>query len=262
MCPIEDMKRKRGFMSQETFETVVKKGIDYGILCFRFCGLGEPLLHKRFFYFLAFIKDHTNCAVELITNGSLLRKQTVRQLIEHNIDTISFSFPSLSKKPYEKIMQGLMFEEVLEKVLYAVTELKKVLDVQIIITSIITKFNSNEIAYLRKFWIEKGVDTVVFHFPHNRGGHLKNIDTIFPTYLVNQFTIGRGMELCRWPLRQFYVSWDGSVFLCCCDIEGECAVGTIDKDDFTVMEEVQDVVNVMKPNLCTQCTYSTMEHIH
>ncbi len=256
MCPVVDMKRKKGFMTRETFELIINKGIDYGIQTIRFCGLGEPLLHKDFCQFFSYVKKHTHFATELITSGSLLRKDTVQRFITHNIDFLSISFPSLIPENYERIMKGLVFKDVVERVLYAIHELKKTSTTYIKITSVVTDINSDEKAHIQHFWTQKGVDRIELYTPHNRGGHLKDTGSLnLPPRFEYVSNPGMKKSLCPWPLRQFFIAWDGSVFLCCCDMEGECHVGHIYMDDFSDMERMQESISLRQPNLCKRCSY-------
>jgi MoaA/NifB/PqqE/SkfB family radical SAM enzyme len=263
MCPAFDMKRKRGFMNHDIFELIIKKGIDYGIQRIRFCGLGEPLLHKDFCHFFSYVKQHTHFITELITNGSLLNKEIVHRLIKDKIDFLSISFPSLIKQNYEKIMKGLVFSEVLERVLYAIHELKKVSDTHIKITSVVTDINHDEKAHIEHFWTQKGVNCIELYTPHNRGGHLKDtISLNLPSQSGHVSDSEIKKSLCPWPLRNFFIAWDGAVFLCCCDMEGECSVGDIYIDDFSAMEKKQELISIMQPNLCNRCSYQKAEIIH
>lgn len=255
MCPVVDMKRKKGFMTHRTFEININKGIEYGIERIRFCGLGEPLLHEDFCEFLSHVKAH-NLHAELITNGSLLSKDIVRCLVQHNIDTLSISFPSLKKENFERIMKGLVFEKVFENVLFAVRELKKACSTHIRITSVMTGINHEEKEHIKHFWTGEGVDYIELHTAHNRGGHLKDMDILnLPFQPEETAETDNTKLLCAWPLRQFYIGWDGSVYLCCCDVEGEYKIGNIFLDDFGTMERTQESICIMQPDLCKQCSY-------
>ncbi len=263
MCPVVAMQRQKGSMKRETFELIVKKGCDYGIQRIRFCGLGEPLLHPDFCHLLAYVKQQTPWVTELITNGSLLSKEIVQSLIHHNIDFLSISFPSLIQANYEKIMKGLGFNQVLESVLYAIHELKIASATQIKITSVVTDINCDEKEQITEFWLQKGIDAIELYTPHNRGGHLKDNESIsLPPQSGSVTDLGNQKSLCPWPLRNFFIAWDGSVFLCCCDMEGECRVGTIYLDDFSDMEKIQETISLRQPNLCKRCSYQRAEIIY
>lgn len=268
MCPVIDMKRKKGFMTRETFEMIMKKGIDYGVERIRFCGLGEPLLHKDFSQFLSDVKKHNHCTTELTTNGSLLRKEMVPWLIKHDLDFLSVSFPSLTKENYERIMKGLVFEKVLDRVLFAIDELKKVSATHITITSVVTGINYEEKEQIKHFWAQKGIDSILLHTAHNRGGHLNDVGSLNDIGSLNRYSQvkyvsgpGDQKTLCPWPLNQFFIGWDGSIFLCCCDMEGEYRVGNIHKDDFSEMEKIQESISIGQPVLCKQCSYQRAKTI-
>lgn len=255
MCPVSTMKREKGFMTPRTFDMLLNKGIEYGIERIRFCGLGEPLLHDDFCEFLTRTKAN-HVLAELITNGSLLTQDMVRCLIQNHVDTLSVSFPSLIKENYERIMKGLFFERVLENVLFAVRELKKACSTHIRITSVMTGINHEEKERVKQFWAQEGVDYIELHTAHNRGGHLKDLELFHLSDQPEERAPAENEKtLCAWPLRQFFIGWDGSVYLCCCDVEGEYRVGNVFEDEFGEMERTQESITLSQPDLCRQCSY-------
>lgn len=255
MCPVPDMKRPKGFMTRKTFDLILNKGSDYGIRTIRLCGLGEPLVHNDFCDFFSSVTTYHQYATELITNGSLLSKEIVRCLAKNHLDGLSISFPSLRREHYETIMRGLVFQEVLERVVYAISELKNASDTHVTITSAITGMNADEKAQIQDFWIQQGVDRIDLHSIHNRGGYLKDDGLLPPSAGDDEAHHDSKTSLCPWPLRQFFIAWDGSVLLCCCDMEGEYQVGTIQTDGLSVMEKRQETLLLMPPNLCQRCSY-------
>jgi MoaA/NifB/PqqE/SkfB family radical SAM enzyme len=258
MCPVFEMKRKKGFMTRETFELIIKKGEDYGVETIRFCGLGEPLLHEDIGAYISYVKNYTNCRTELITNGALLTKKNVQFLAENNLDSLSISFPSIIADNYESIMKGLDFKKVSKRVSYAINELKKDNDTgtHIKITCVITDINRDEKNQLEQYWTRLGVDSILLYTPHNRGGYLEHAaDLNLPPAKENASTSGLPQRLCPWPLRNFYIAWDGSVYLCCCDLEGECKVGDVYHDEFNEIERAQELMQIRQPSLCRRCSF-------
>ena len=255
MCPNNKMKRKKGFMSVETFTEAIKKSQKYNIEWIRFCGIGEPLLHKYFCKYVKYVKDYTNCKIELITNGALLTDKKISELMENKIDLISISFPSITKKNYERIMRGLTYEDVLKKVLSLIKNSQNAPNINIIITVIVTKFNCNEIPAIKTFFKEKGITDIVVHLPHNRGGYLENFHNICDRhyYLVNKAE--KRKTYCLWPLSAFYIAWDGMALLCCCDLENSFNLGNIKETNLGTIDKLQHAVNFITPNLCKNCSY-------
>ncbi|MCX5714676.1 MAG: radical SAM protein [Candidatus Omnitrophica bacterium] len=255
MCPVHRMKRKKGFMTIEVFEGIITKSQKYGMEWIRLCGIGEPLLHKYFCKYVEYVKDRTNCKVELITNGALLTGKKISELMKNKVDRISISFPSITKKNYERIMRGLTYEDVLKKVLYLIKISQDVPDVNIRITVIVTKFNCNEIPAIRAFFNEKGITDIMVHLPHNRGGYLENFYNIIDRhyYLVNR--VEKRKTYCPWPLSAFYIAWDGTALLCCCDLENSFNLGNIKEVDLETIDKLQQTVNFITPNLCKNCSY-------
>lgn len=249
------MRRKKGFMSPEIFTETIKKSQKYSIERIRFCGIGEPLLHKYFCRYVKYVKDCTNCKVELVTNGALLTGKNISVLMKNKVDLISISFPAITKKNYERIMRGLIYEDVLKKVLSLIKASQGSPYVNIMITVIVTKFNCNEISALRDFFNEKGITDIRVNLPHNRGGYLENFYNIIDRdyYLANKAEERK--TYCPWPLSALYIAWDGMALLCCCDLENSFNLGNIRETDLDTIDRLQQAVNFIAPNLCKNCSY-------
>lgn len=66
------------------------------------CGYGEPMLHPDFLKMCAYIKNKgLKCYIE--TNGTLLTKENIKQLVDIGVDTICVSINSGSAEVYQKV---------------------------------------------------------------------------------------------------------------------------------------------------------------
>lgn len=66
-----------------------------------FCGYGEPLLSKSFFYYLDNFDPKT--PFSFFSNGQLLDREKVERMINHNIVDIGFSIDAGTEETYRKI---------------------------------------------------------------------------------------------------------------------------------------------------------------
>ena len=92
---------------------------------FVFGGWGEPLIHPDIFRMIKEIKKRSWRA-ELITNGTLLNKDTVEKLIEAGLDLIWVSLDGAKPESYKDVRLGNMLPDILENL----NELKKIKTIQ------------------------------------------------------------------------------------------------------------------------------------
>ena len=77
----------------------------------------EPLINRDIIDILKYIKTtNRNLIVSFLTNGVLLRKETIELLLKYNIDEISISIDGANKESYEKIRQGAIFDNVIKNI--------------------------------------------------------------------------------------------------------------------------------------------------
>ncbi len=77
-CPNPTLKRKKGYMTKETFKTSIKYIPPAGRMSFH--GLGEPLLHSNLIEWLSYALDYKLDAV-LSTNGVLMTKGMAKAIL-------------------------------------------------------------------------------------------------------------------------------------------------------------------------------------
>lgn len=76
-----------------------------------FGGFGEPMMHPRIFDMLREVKA-LGVKVEMITNGSYLAKENIKQLIDLKLDVLFTSLDSPEEEEYNSIRQGADFQSV------------------------------------------------------------------------------------------------------------------------------------------------------
>ncbi len=80
-----------------------------------FGGFGEPMMHPRIFDMLSAVKG-LGLKVEMITNGSYLRKENIQKLIDIELDVLFTSLDSPEEEEYNKIRQGANFQSVSQNI--------------------------------------------------------------------------------------------------------------------------------------------------
>lgn len=121
MCPWTSLRALGGNMSWETFEKIIPylplaREVD-------FTGGGEPLVNPRLPEMVRAAKE-AGCQVGFSTNGSKLGAGMREQLLNLELDWISFSVDAAEAELYERIRQGARFETVIGNVA-ALNELKQ-----------------------------------------------------------------------------------------------------------------------------------------
>ena len=120
----------------------------------------EPLINRDIIHILKYIKTtNRNLVVSFVTNGVLLKKETIELLLKYNIDEISISIDGANKKSYEKIRRGANFDNVTENIRELVRQrnLENV-STKIGIVAVGLKQNVNELSAILDLVKNLGVD--------------------------------------------------------------------------------------------------------
>lgn len=118
MCPRETLTRKKGVMTFELFEKIIRevsRAKQKPVVHLH--GFGEPLLDEslpdRIRLAKAFGIKHTY----LVTNASLLFPETAKKIIDAGLDKMKISFYGTDDDSYSRTMRGLDFKVVLNNII-------------------------------------------------------------------------------------------------------------------------------------------------
>jgi MoaA/NifB/PqqE/SkfB family radical SAM enzyme len=92
-----------GFMSDDAIELIVEqlKAFPQKIKTIRFCGTGEPTLHKNLSSMIKTVsKSNTALEINMVTNGILLKPAISEKIIEAGIGSIRISLQGMSSEDY------------------------------------------------------------------------------------------------------------------------------------------------------------------
>jgi len=99
-CMHQHMKRSRGFMDFDLFRRIVDDVAEHDLAKqLNFSGLGEPMLHPRFFDFADYAAG-AGLRINVITNGSLLSPETNERLVDSGITQMLLSLQSPNAESY------------------------------------------------------------------------------------------------------------------------------------------------------------------
>lgn len=213
MCNIPEMKREKGYMSDELYRRIIKEANELGVEYITPFLHGEPFLRKDYISKLKLINEFApNSKITIFTNGSLITKDILKDLSHiKNIEQIVFSFPGGDKESYEQVT-GLNFEHTVQNVKDAF----EILDGQNLRISMpVCEENAESESDFYSLW--KGYPCSSYK-TYNYLGDKNNT--------LSQ----KCYEQCDRAFRTMTIMWDGRICLCCMDSEGRYVMGNLSQD--------------------------------
>lgn len=231
MCPYPLMTRKKGLMSNKLYKKIVDECVQHNE--FRELWLymfGEPLLDKDIFKKIMYAKRKGVPIVFLSTNASVLDENKAKKMIESGLDSIVVSLDGTKKTTYERLRQGLNFDEVTTNIKTLISLKKKMGKNTPKVTLQIIKMNDTkaEIKSFIKKW-ENLADTISVVPCHDYAGQRKG--------KANWVASTEKRLPCDYLWDKCTILHDGRVVFCCMDYDGRIIVGDINKES---IEKVWD----------------------
>ena len=122
ICPYPTVSKKldQGTMEWDLFAKIANESASEPLLSMVIYELhNEPLLDKRIFDWVKYFKSvSTNKQCVLVTNGELLDKFSLTDIIESNIDSLGISLNAHSREMYMRINNGLDYDKVMKNISY------------------------------------------------------------------------------------------------------------------------------------------------
>lgn len=151
MCYFSDEKKRqtyKGMLKIEEMEQMAKALFHRALKLQIGCG-AEPTLHKNLKEIVALGRKYGIPYISITTNGNLLDKDTLRQLIEAGLNELTLSAHGLTQQTYEELMPNGKFERFVQ-LLQDVEELKREFPAfKLRLNYTINRDNMDE---LRQFW--------------------------------------------------------------------------------------------------------------
>ncbi len=206
MCPRHYMESHLGYMSLKLFKNIVGQIKEHSetviIPFFR----GESLLHSDFLPMMEYIKKNTSNRVVFATNGMLLNRKLAKEIINLEIDFISFSLDTINKTRYEKIRRGAKYDTVVENIEHflMLKESSGQSKPEVQISSVETAKTKDDVKQFVREWLPR-VNRVRIYKEHSVGGQFGRLKT----KLSNT-----QRKPCIKPINEMAIYWDGTVGLC------------------------------------------------
>lgn len=228
-CCTPTTKYHKGFMEDKTFKLALshtKKG--QTVLLHR---LGEPLLHPKICDYIK-IASKKGIKIRISTNGLLLNKSLLKNLIKSGLKEIYFSFHTkASVLAFKMAAKYFEFHKIKP-------EICRLEGQMLSHNSQFSKIWLDELKISKKI-IEKYVSNIQTHTWAGNviGTKIKNTKQLIQIKQSNCFFIKNNIVNVR---------WDGTIVGCCFDSENLNYIGRI--EDFNSLK-----INFKKYNLCSSC---------
>ncbi|MFH1673078.1 MAG: radical SAM protein [Pseudomonadota bacterium] len=147
-------------MSRVIFQQILKDVDFNNVASVCLGGSGEVFMHPDILYFMDYILERGS-RVQFITNGSLLNSTLSEELAKRSGYDLQLSLDAFSKKTYDSIRVGAVFDDVIKKFTYFVNCLSKSkTDVNLSITSVLMRRAIEEFPMIIRFAAELGIPVV------------------------------------------------------------------------------------------------------
>lgn len=215
------MNRPAKDMNLKTFQKIISNNRKNKLEFISLQAYGEPLLHSQIFEMIRLAKSF-GIRTGISSNATVLDKVKSHKLLKAGLDYIIFAFDGATKKTYEDIRRGANYEQV-EKNIQHFLEIKRDLnsDIFVVIQCIYMAETANEIAAFKRKWKMPGVNAL-------RIRQLTQGISNYDESVRRQFFNRRDIP-CYWLWTEPTILWDGTVIPCCQDVNGDYALGNINK---------------------------------
>lgn len=279
MCPISQEKNKKpGSMSDELFERIIKE-ISENRTENTFVWLhlqNEPLTDDTIFNKIKLIKKLSNGAIKtgLVTNGTLLTEDKIKEFNRSDVDRICFSIDAFTEESYNKIRKGLNYNTVIKNIENLRKSNSKA---NVFVRFIWQKDNYFELNDFKKYWKNKGITTEI-GIVNNRAGAVSNFEDIGLTHknIPFQYKFIQNIWLfltggCYYLANSFNILYDGDVIMCCNDYIKKTILGNIQSNSIkeiwnskryqSIREAIfnKDFKKIPECHNCSVIRYSWME---
>lgn len=221
MCDRQGMTRKSGLMKMDLFKKIIDNAAEVNVPSVKLNRFGESLIHPSLVEMIKYSKDKGIPWVYFTSNATLLTEEKSRMLITSGLDSITFSFDGATPETYEKIRIKANYEKVVNNIIYF-SNLRKELGrdkPRIVINTVLMRETQDEIFQVFEKWAPY-VDKINV-LPVGRYG---NVDDLAPIERSDG-------QIRRRPCHQIFdrmmIFWDGTVTVCCADINADLKVGHI-----------------------------------
>ena len=263
-CPQPDHVRKKGYMNFDIFKKIIDE-ISENRSSVKSIALfmdGEPTLHKELIKFLKYAKEKKVKDIYLSSNMEFFKEDIIDQIFENRLaGTLKYVIASLdgvSETTHQNNRIGVDTKKAYDNTNLLLRKRKEYKSIYpwVFPRMLINEKNKHEEKDFYKYWKNKS-DKVLTTFMHNWGGQ---IDDTLIHQNKDPFS-----SVCYFPFSQCFIQLDGSVRICCLDVNGKEIFGNINNSSIKEIWNNSDFThlrnNLLKnkreelPEICKDCTY-------
>lgn len=248
MCP-RDKLPKLGIMKDLVFERLLKDLSGTSTLRYiSLCGIGEPLLHPRFFEWVPRLAAlWYRPQVGLVTGGERLTPEVWDRLPTLGLRQVEMSVQAVEPGLYAQLMPGLSFERVMANI----EHIARHPNARIPFSISYTEHDGNRAhsADLHRYFAARRVPVKTTEL-HSRAGNLVNpILRVGPTKVPAE-------RRCMIFEKIAFVAYDGRIQFCCHDVARRHVVGDLVSDGLVAINARKtEMVRAGGPSadICAAC---------
>jgi pyrroloquinoline quinone biosynthesis protein E len=282
MCQVSSPDFKSQNMNIETFKNFIAQNKQ--LLKIKLQGMGEPTVNNKFLEMID-IANKSGVTVEFTTNGSLLSKEFVYELLKKKISKITISIDGATRETFEKIRVKSHYDSIIENICSLIQQSKKIyLRPLICAWTVVQKDNIHEFEKIFYLSNKIGFDELSYQFHISDWGkkewHKINNDKLIDInekkFFINNMLNNKKFKTkiniftenilsfkkkCKWPVRSSYIDNQGYVSPCC--IIGDSKIinfGNINQINYskiwksTEYSQFRKSINENKiPSFCKNC---------
>jgi radical SAM protein with 4Fe4S-binding SPASM domain len=229
MCGNRFMTRKKGLMSRDLFDAIIRQLPDRSMKSISVFALGEPLMHPDLIYFLRTARSKIINDLAMSTNGLLFNKNKdfITEVILSGVNHIHFSCEGFNSETYEKFRVGAKFDDFLEN-LKMFKDLRDRLNPDIKLHLFYTLAQNHGIEDYRQ-----AHNTFAAHVDEIEFNPLNNAASAKISYRPDEKIFGYKYfrldkpNVCSLLWEEPTILWDGRVSACSRNHDGELIAGNI-----------------------------------
>jgi len=178
-------------------------------------------MHPQIVKFFKTAKDEGHL-IHLNTNGQLLDKVSITELINTGLDSIKFSFQGVDEKSYQEMRQGSSFVKLVEKIKIT-HKIRGDKTLPYIHISTTTTYESEEA--VKKFKEKFGLycdlvtagKTKLEHVEIEKTKLTKEQKGVLSELKTKESMIEERLKICPEVFGKLSIDWDGKITACCSD---------------------------------------------
>jgi len=275
VCPTHfAMKRERGFMDMELLKSAIDEFKDSSRkpqISFNFAG--EPLLSKNLPEMIKYAKDKGHKTF-VSTNTTLLSEEMAGKFILSGLDSIHVCLDGFNKKAHESYRMGSNFEEVKNNIENFVKKRKYLgrKNPSICLQVLLTSYSENQMDEMIEWGRDIGLDYINFKTismgSYTNAEMKEKYGYLLPkSDKLKRKTSSIYKTICRNPLRQALVYWNGDLGLCCVDFDNVLKLPNIKNNGFLKTYYSKKVIKLRKlgfrkkTGLCKNCSIGNADNV-